>query len=1746
MAERKEFPSLFFDKEVVDKPADTSGLTEGKLIGGILEMGGGALSFGIDQYYKQKGLENLSTWKGPEETSDSYDLYATMLKGDSKAFMNGLKNLNTRKNSYGVVDPSIRAHQKMELSNYLSQFPESKNEVYDMLQTNGMGYLIDGRGGSGGGESDPFGSIVKTMQLEANKNGYLDAASYMTVLRNKSAREQREAINKEEDYTRDQAVKRLGSFYDAVFEEQFQNYLTGAGLVGDPGILAKRERILQMYRDGADEATMMTMLEEYDNALTTLEGKMTTNAYATMKMDLVKRNGEFAPGSKFYLTTADFKLPNFKEKIAPYRMDIKTMMERTRDVLGPEGLAKLGNRTARQNWVDALTEFDKITNNAFSTQLKSLQGITGNTGDPVGAKEFLPAIVVTKRTAKILKAAFDSAEGQQFLSVLPKESLEKLSTAINSAVNFDYTKPEAFDNPGNIVMNMFLGAMNAAQASRKNLASGDVPGKNTPAVWTQEDLEKLNYRIGAGMEDPYTRPYDSGAEFYFHNLLGGNYELAKGVVDTVARVSNQTIEEGGPENSTGAAAEITKIRSGDSPKNFLAKYPEHSTKFIENTVGDVITKATESAQSNPKTGWARELIGYPGGTVAGGNTDYSMFIMAQTPDGKIGFYTPQSFYNLYQNYPELNTFFGGEKKPMPTKEGAIVSKTGHKYFIRPQHLELFKQLDENPEMDVNFYGPVAGVNKDPSRHWTLPGPVQSLADDLNVLMSIYNEAPNHPAFKGMTFADFIEEVEGLRQQSHDNLMKPSPTKPKGGGPKKSLDSMDAAAETQVPAPAEPSPAPSGSVPNTILQYENKDSGLDPSTGKFDMYEDHTYLADKVTKKKAIGYGHQIDGKDENGHYVILNDEKVYVEDGITKEQAIQLFQQDWAKARAKLEAEVGPEIFGMLPEQHKEAITEWIFNTGKPFGNILDALLQKDIPKAKKLLTGKRGGQWGVQNKVGGMTRAQYIESLLDSPTSFNEDGKVKTFGQKPMFPMSTEDWTEEQINNLKYLAAASLGTPAEVWKFMNFMLDSRPLDRPLPLDTGFFKEMFGVQESKSKLGSVTEVVADIATPGPGELVGYAKAAPLLAGMILTKDSKLYQMWERAGLNRFFKHPFTGEKLANLDMRTLQLNRKYIDTIDLDKPSVHTLGDLLDKPSLTTLENANPVFNGKLVVEYDPKVEGGLMLSDGSKVVIGKYAMEKMKSFGDPEYLWHELSHKNNLHLNLPTGSSPYHLKLIGGLLEDLGSRTSDELRSLLGKEADLLSDKEVSRLKGLGNWIKTHDKSIYGKEEGEFYSRFEAFGIPGLPNVRPNVRIPLVDESNRNYLPSSLEDTHLIDRDFYQGRLYQLLKSLSNGKAIFRSEDKQIVIDFIKKVNKEGNSAIFTRPPKNPLIPTVEAPKNEPIPGIGKTLDKSTTPTTKPPDVIKLSKPEHIPDAVWNRDIPKLRVATKFIGKGSPGSATEAYEKLLANKANTGQYTSADRVFISAEGLRSDNVERIPPDFTEIQKAIDAKSTIILDTVLQRNRKQTEGFGSREVADYLRGKDYVESRQTPHNSFSEWKPKGDPALQPKLNFHSPAAPTKIISGGQSGADLGGLDAAKELGIQTGGTAAAKWSAFDETGKQISTPEYRRKYGMKEGEWYQNPETGKWNPYRQRTIANAQEADGTIWFGDPTSAGGRLTLGGVAQNGKPLPLINPQSPEEIRNWMIRNNIKTLNVAGNREMNNKGIYERTKKMLKDAFGSLPNP
>lgn len=144
----------------------------------------------------------------------------------------------------------------------------------------------------------------------------------------------------------------------------------------------------------------------------------------------------------------------------------------------------------------------------------------------------------------------------------------------------------------------------------------------------------------------------------------------------------------------------------------------------------------------------------------------------------------------------------------------------------------------------------------------------------------------------------------------------------------------------------------------------------------------------------------------------------------------------------------------------------------------------------------------------------------------------------------------------------------------------------------------------------------------------------------------------------------------------------------------------------------------------------------------------------------------------------------------------------------------------------------------------------------------------------------------------------------------------------------------------------------------------------------------------------------------------------------------------------------------------------------------------------------------------------------------RIISGGQTGADQGGLRAAHVLGIPTGGYAPTGYQTERGPDDTLAS------YGLVE-----------YGDYPARTKLNVRSSDGTLLVGNTSERGTGLTLDLCNRHQKPvfhLPQLDwdDTRPHVFAEWILRFN--TLNVAGNRESKNPGIELATRNFLLEAL------
>ncbi len=175
---------------------------------------------------------------------------------------------------------------------------------------------------------------------------------------------------------------------------------------------------------------------------------------------------------------------------------------------------------------------------------------------------------------------------------------------------------------------------------------------------------------------------------------------------------------------------------------------------------------------------------------------------------------------------------------------------------------------------------------------------------------------------------------------------------------------------------------------------------------------------------------------------------------------------------------------------------------------------------------------------------------------------------------------------------------------------------------------------------------------------------------------------------------------------------------------------------------------------------------------------------------------------------------------------------------------------------------------------------------------------------------------------------------------------------------------------------------------------------------------------------------------------------------------------------------------------------------------------------------------------------------------TRVISGGQTGIDMLGVQVAKSLGYETGGTLPPRMKQETHTvvinpdtneTKTVYglTPKEAYEYGFQEiSPYVQSIHERSDSDYVPRTEENVKNSDGTIYFlaskydieeanrfitagvrSDNLSGGFVATYNAAKKLNKPFKVIDWQNPgkavEELQQWMKDNNIRTLNIAGSR-------------------------
>ena len=155
----------------------------------------------------------------------------------------------------------------------------------------------------------------------------------------------------------------------------------------------------------------------------------------------------------------------------------------------------------------------------------------------------------------------------------------------------------------------------------------------------------------------------------------------------------------------------------------------------------------------------------------------------------------------------------------------------------------------------------------------------------------------------------------------------------------------------------------------------------------------------------------------------------------------------------------------------------------------------------------------------------------------------------------------------------------------------------------------------------------------------------------------------------------------------------------------------------------------------------------------------------------------------------------------------------------------------------------------------------------------------------------------------------------------------------------------------------------------------------------------------------------------------------------------------------------------------------------------------------------------------------------------KIISGGQCGADIAGLNTAERFGLERGGMMPKGYKTL-----YGPKPEWAKRHNLQE---HSSP------AYPPRTMDNAKNSDGTMRLAfDFNSSGELLTIKAVKQYDKPdfkvdlADIYNDKySAVAAARWIENKKIEVLNIAGNSEKTYAGTTIAVEEYLAEVFTLL---
>ena len=165
-------------------------------------------------------------------------------------------------------------------------------------------------------------------------------------------------------------------------------------------------------------------------------------------------------------------------------------------------------------------------------------------------------------------------------------------------------------------------------------------------------------------------------------------------------------------------------------------------------------------------------------------------------------------------------------------------------------------------------------------------------------------------------------------------------------------------------------------------------------------------------------------------------------------------------------------------------------------------------------------------------------------------------------------------------------------------------------------------------------------------------------------------------------------------------------------------------------------------------------------------------------------------------------------------------------------------------------------------------------------------------------------------------------------------------------------------------------------------------------------------KEVGKYKMATQAIADGKTDSTAGFVKEFYGDKANTGEYTKNDVVYVSTNGNRAGRVApvkdgKLQGEYKNLDKAMSVGATIVADTKAHLDKTGKYNVGELEIAEYLSKNGYERVEDT-KDGVGIWKKAEKKADEGRLVWNEKAG-TVTMKDGKTSLKVETLDELVEL-----------------------------------------------------------------------------------------------------------------------------------------------